>query len=334
MEPGTFHSFSRLPKELRDTIWDLAVRPAVPSAHIFTVFDSSNDVEWSELSQNSMKHLLAMRCSLAAPHTQTMGHHQRQCSWVEANRSTYMIDSGLWTACKESRDALERRFMVSKWDIKREEAGLSGDRERKDLHDAPATGSFHLSGKSQRCLTHPKSDLFLLQPFEAETIDWEYLPSSVPIFDYCEGFCVGHIAIAYDPQWLAHGEYLPADAAWFSPGTVGCAIRAATDQLYWAENLWFVDYRIRRRSGMSRSTASRYRFQGNGCTFTEVREGDMDWELDHTQDVFRFLEELREATRLYLTRNSPSPDGRGGYHVGVPQAGILAYEEWWLLTKT
>ncbi|KAK3364205.1 hypothetical protein B0T25DRAFT_529562 [Lasiosphaeria hispida] len=36
--PDTFHSFPLLPRELREMIWELAVRPAVPGAHIFSTY--------------------------------------------------------------------------------------------------------------------------------------------------------------------------------------------------------------------------------------------------------------------------------------------------------
>jgi len=37
--PDTFHLFPLLPPELREMIWELAVRPAVPGAHIFSICD-------------------------------------------------------------------------------------------------------------------------------------------------------------------------------------------------------------------------------------------------------------------------------------------------------
>jgi hypothetical protein len=327
MGSRTFHPFPRLPKELRDAIWAFAIRPNPerPGAHFFTVFDSSNEDEWSLLSQCSLEHPLVDRCSLAAP---------QQSSWVQGNRSAYMIDSGLWRACTESRDAMERRFKVAHWD--RIRCTMRIPAEPKDLPDAPATALFTSGGELQRCLTYPKTDLFLLRPFNGETVDWEYLWSPVPFFDLAHNFYVGHIAIEYDPGWLGDADSaMDSEVSWASPGTIGCAIRAATDQLDWAENLWFVDYRIRPSpvSGNTPpTTTSRYHFHGSGCKFTEVRPDDMGWELDHTRpgDVFRFLEELEEKVGEYF-------DDTGGYTPGwrppvpsygkTPNIGVLAYEE-------
>ncbi|KAK3386488.1 hypothetical protein B0H63DRAFT_467860 [Podospora didyma] len=38
----TFHYFPDLPKELRDKIWDMALRPGRPAAHFFTIFDPND----------------------------------------------------------------------------------------------------------------------------------------------------------------------------------------------------------------------------------------------------------------------------------------------------
>ncbi|KAK4034713.1 hypothetical protein C8A01DRAFT_38817 [Parachaetomium inaequale] len=334
MEPRTFHLFPLLPKELRDAIWALAIRPERPSAHFFTVFDSSNDAEWSLLSQHSIRHPLVKRCSLAAPqprrdtfdndHQQQQQQQQQQFSWIRGNRSAYLIDSGLWTACTESRDAMERLFKVAEWDIKR--AAMRLPSPIRDLPDASATVSFSSNDEWQRCLTHPKTDLFLLLPFDGEMVDWEDLGRPVPIFDAVEKFYVGHIALDYDPGWLMEGDYLDPYDSWASPGTIGCVIRAATNQLDWAENLWFVDYRIRRHPGALLTTTNRHQFHGNGCKFTEVREGDTDWKVNHSKSIFKFLEELVEKVEYFCHREGYSPGYVFVY--GTLDVGILAYEEY------
>ncbi|KAI1777492.1 hypothetical protein F4818DRAFT_457321 [Hypoxylon cercidicola] len=294
MEPRTFHPFSWLPKELRDAIWDLAIRSDRPSTHFFTVFDCSNDVEWSVLSQYSMRHQDVTRCGLAAPQNQTSNHHQQQFSWTKGNRSVYMVDSGLWMACRESREAMERRFRVTEWDIERETMFFSNP--RGDMPDAPATASFTSNGEKQRCLIYPKSDLILLQPYSPDTVYCNYLIRTVPIFDRAIMFYVSHVAIDFDPQWFECDNFLsPYFSVWSSSGTLGFASRAAADDVEWAENLWFVDYRIRRRPNALPMTTKRETFNGNGCKFTEVREGDMDWQIDPSRNVFDFLRSLQEA---------------------------------------
>ena len=64
---------------------------------------------------------LEKRCSPAAPriHNPDGSDGQQQFPWVQGNRWAYLIDSGLWAACTESRDAIERRFKVAEEDTKR-----------------------------------------------------------------------------------------------------------------------------------------------------------------------------------------------------------------------
>ena len=112
---------------------------------------------------------------------------------------------------------------------------------RKDLPNASASGSFISNGEWWQCTTRPRSDLSCLQLWDADTVEWEYLSSSVPIFDVFPGFYVGHIALDYDPKW---SDELYCNS-WSIKGPLGCAIKAATDQTEWAENLWFIDFRIR-----------------------------------------------------------------------------------------
>lgn len=226
---------------------------------------------------------------------------------------------------------MERRFKVVEWDRKRETITLPCP--LKNLPDAPATVSFTSNGEWQCCLTFPKTDLFHLRPFNAETVEWEHLWSRVPIFDPVESFYVSHIAIDYDPAWLRDPDS-QEDLGYWSPGTVGCAIRAATNQLEWAENLWYVDYRIRRSpvSALSPTSlaTSRYQFHGHGCKFTEVRESDTDWELDHIRDIFEFLHELNDKVDEYgHARNGELSPRRSdlSYSGKVPNVGVLAYEE-------
>lgn len=336
MKPKTFHSFPRLPKELRDAIWALAIRLEQPSAHFFTVFDSSKDDEWTELSKLAISHPLVSRCSLAAPESVLDGPTRRQFSWVRGNRSAYLMDSGLWTACTESREAVRRRFKVAECDMKGAAVDLETFRETHP--DAPASAFFTSDGERRCCLTHPRTDLFFLRPFNASTANWESLDVSVPIFGSIEleGFAVGyvgHVAIDYDPNWF-RGERMPICwNSWASPGTIGFAICAATEDLSWAENLWFVDYRIRRSpGGVPPPAGSRRQFHGNGCRSTEVQKGDAGWELnnlDWDRDIFDFLEELWDRVNDYfLHHGEGSPDSEEPVsHYHAPNVGVLAYEE-------
>lgn len=173
------------------------------------------------------------------------------------------------------------------------------------------------------CLTYPKSDLFLLRPLNPDTVYWESSEGLIPIFDSCLFFYISHIAIEYNPRWLGGAGEIPFQGSCGSEGLIGLAIREATDQLDWAKNLWFVDYRIRRRQGdaFPATKTSRHEFYGDGCRFTEVQEGDANWELPKDRNVFEFLTELFGVVKEYFEDNECRCSSY------APQTGVLAYEE-------
>ncbi len=237
-----------------------------------------------------------------------------------------MIDRGLWTACRESREVIARRFRVAEWDMERD-AWIYRENLDEEPLDAPATASFMSDGEQQCCLTYPKTDLFLLRPFNATTTDWRGLDSEVHIFNETQRFHVGHVAINYDPEWYA--QLISGYKSVWSDGAIGWAMRAATDHLEWAENLWFVDYRIRRSpDGVQPMVEGRRQFHGNGCRLTEVRDGDAGWKLDHDGDVIDFLRELWYEVDDFFRQRETSPDWPPDVpHYDAPEVGVLAYEE-------
>ncbi|KAK3956265.1 hypothetical protein QBC32DRAFT_394787 [Pseudoneurospora amorphoporcata] len=107
--PTTFHPFPKLPWELRHEIWELAVRPLDrPGVHVFCVEEHEPDdssVEEVEDRDKSNLHFSVPAATMSAG----------PCG----NPSTYMIDGGLWTACKESRAVMEEAFKHQMWDHKR-----------------------------------------------------------------------------------------------------------------------------------------------------------------------------------------------------------------------
>lgn len=97
----SFHQFGDLPWELRDQIWNLAVRPACPGIQIFKLYNREDTGA-----------LEKMRI-MVLDEDYADAHHDHQLiipGSDESNISTYLIDGGLWTACKESRRVMERRF--------------------------------------------------------------------------------------------------------------------------------------------------------------------------------------------------------------------------------
>ncbi|KAH7129208.1 hypothetical protein EDB81DRAFT_623897, partial [Dactylonectria macrodidyma] len=175
----TFHLFSNLPRELQLHIWDLAVRPDRPAAHHFTVFNALRHDELSALQSHAIGSQSSQNFNLAAPRSDK--GDKQSISWTASNPSIYLTDSGLWTACKDSRQAMEKRFDTLSRGRNRREANDYLTTPVRKLPNNPATGTLTSNGET-RCFTiYPKTDLICLQPFNMDTVEWRNLRKTVPL---------------------------------------------------------------------------------------------------------------------------------------------------------
>ncbi|KAK3293719.1 uncharacterized protein B0H64DRAFT_466363 [Chaetomium fimeti] len=371
--PPTFHYFPKLPKSIREDIWACAIRPNKASAHLFTIYNAGIKRERSLISHHTLNPRRSRGFALAAPpasisddeddeedngHDEDDGNnendqdyesaedhesagddendggdgeeHLRSISWVQGNRSTYLMDAGLWAACRESRATIARRFKLAEWEMMLEEdKNWEADEaehvdDKEDLPDAPTAAWFVLEGESVRCLTNPRTDLFLLEALNIDTIDWKRIPG-LPLFT-CRRrseYRVRHMALN-----------CPLVAGWHDDEGQQ-VIKVASGELSWLENLWFINYFLRRREGApSTSTRERYRFYGNGCIFTEVRHCDWDWyAMPGGISVSEFLVVLESEVASYCSQRDGvrRPYRAGGYDYRYfgdrPEIGVLAYEQ-------
>ncbi|KAH6622534.1 hypothetical protein F5144DRAFT_594874 [Chaetomium tenue] len=95
----------------RYDIWDFAIRPRLPGVHFFTAYGKVDDTKSSLLSQYELRNEIGHPHHVAAPRISPSydGNQEEQFSWTIGNRSTYLMDCGLWAACAESRAAVEQR---------------------------------------------------------------------------------------------------------------------------------------------------------------------------------------------------------------------------------
>lgn len=296
MAPTEFRQFRDLPAELRLMIWNMAIRPVdVPSAHVFTVFNSENEQEQQTLASQSLIPG-SSKCGLAAPRYSSASH----ASWSDKNPSAYMVDAGLWTACYESRYEMERAYKQSLF------------RAGQNLYDSPCTAIIPASsGEDLHITVRPTTDLFILQPFRAETIDWVNLGKNIPFFRRLieANFEAEHIALEYDPSWMegapgpkeeveeTETESMEATETDFlkrSKGMFNCAARACSDQVAWAMEMWFIDNSISRDDFSDKVKEEgfkwRQQFRGNGCTYVEVYASDIKNKSDAS--IWEFVDEL------------------------------------------
>lgn len=267
---GTFHRFFDLPWELRDMIWKFALRPDVPGVHIFKLYNSNLD-EGADKNINVSNPYDIEHLRLAAP--------QSNKSSITRNRnnpSTYLIDGGLWTACRESRLVMEGNFNCKKWKSSSEDRVLYRSNMIKEEMDRPQTSYFACRNGNLHFFTvFPNKDLFILRPQNLETINWTNFDWDVVLGSYMHDFGgLQNIALEYNPEW----GYDIADKI------VDMAIDAGSHHS--GLNIWIVDYTLRR--GDSRAVGQKPTSRGdenvafhlNGRRLIPVnkyRDSEEDW---------------------------------------------------------
>ncbi|KAH7009965.1 hypothetical protein EDB80DRAFT_868489 [Ilyonectria destructans] len=325
----TFHSFCELPFELREQIWTLALRPDRPAAHCFTIFNAHEADELSALQSYAMHHESPKSCDIAAPRSDKSD--MRTISWTASNPSIYLTDSGMWTACKESRDIMEKRFDTLTWRANRPKVADYCWNFQDPRHDTPATGIFTSNGETQCFTVHPKRDLFCLQPYNFNTVGWSSLIVS-PLFSFCHGFQIKHVAIEFDPKhdydappfptapqpmlqecYFIHDDFSKHVTDCFEEAVVSvpCDIR-----------IWLIDPRLKRRPGVPLEEDRRHIFYNSSGRYVEVDDYDKAWHS--TGDTVEFgwgwasLPDLHGYLNEFREKNK--------YDLCCSNFGVLAYE--------
>ncbi|KAF5646184.1 hypothetical protein F52700_1874 [Fusarium sp. NRRL 52700] len=173
---ASFTCFPDLPKELRDMIWDYASQCNLGGVQISELQspEPKQDGETSDTTNSGAsppgQRLTATLPSKSFP---TLGGNTGS-----SNVSRYMADIGLWTACKESRDVMEKTSQRTKTMLERhnQEDFYSWSLENLREYHIPAIVR---CSTSHQLLVQPYADLFVLQPSKIEDIDWSQAISDV-----------------------------------------------------------------------------------------------------------------------------------------------------------
>ncbi|CAM1506298.1 Fc.00g059390.m01.CDS01 [Cosmosporella sp. VM-42] len=304
----TFHYFNMLPTELREMIWAFAMRDERPGIHVFTttsmwVGQDPIDTENERKIFGSQVPPWGSPCQPPLYQFSIPRDVQRVTAASSVpNPSSYLIDSGLWTACRESCAVMEV---------------IHGKRTRDCLtpriSDGRATenlggriGYFFDDEEHEQYFTVLPHDLVYFQsPDLAKT---EFLSDLPFIKDQWRPNGVEHVALEFDPSWEVPGveDFLKQSGKLSVQNTlVGAKLGL--------ENLWFVDYRIRRSHSFLKTRyvlrENRHVFYGNGCQFAEVRPSDTEWcFMDGTPLYSEDIEWRAENVRQLARRDStPNP---------------------------
>lgn len=240
------------------------------------------------------------------------------------NESAYSTDSGLWTACRASRSAMERYFTKNeRWsDFSESDQSQTIGSSQGRFQDQPGrsnTIAYYSSGENQPChepqwiTIRPDEDLMILKHPGLSYVDWFHLyawsfsPRIHPLF------FGRHVALDYDPLWLdiLQGLMLRRCPVRITANTTSIidAIRIFYDEEDEGDAdtaktlLWFIDHRLRRVCNGQEPTQEEeerehFTFRSVNYLFTEVKIEEMGtrWRIeDHVENegsVFEFFETL------------------------------------------
>lgn len=289
---ASFRRFRDLPTELRHLVWDLAIRDHEPAAHFLSVYstlkehkiivDASKMVRLGIHAPDGRPWVTKSPVGLAAPLQRDVGEH----SWTEGNHSAYMEDSGLWTACRESRVRMLCRYRPEK--LGPEAATRSSTEDHNDPAStrrgettaaASVTLGFRRENRERQYLTIcPSVDLVCIQiPAKSWYVSVDHLlQHSDVVSDLCtlDSVC----------SWTAGGlENMAVELEVGLMMLFQASFPNAFKRLCREGTFWTIDYRLKPMPGPEGRPRplrpDRKRFRGaGGCVFVEVRPlDDAEW---------------------------------------------------------
>ncbi|KND89048.1 hypothetical protein TOPH_06352 [Tolypocladium ophioglossoides CBS 100239] len=308
----TFHPFPTLPAELRHQIWDLAVREDRPGVHFFIL----SNLEQDEHKPDQAHDISVCRYPLVV----ATGRSWNATSplYNSGYLSTYMADSGMWTACQESRQAMERKFKTAYWRSRRDNLDLGTLSTGVGLENSPSTLAVRVANEQRYISIFPEVDLFLLQPSDPRSINWNCIQAETPLLSLSGGLKVNNLAFEFQPHDKSWEIAIDDDFCRMDT-LVGCVARTAGDPSF-IGNIWFIDHRLQRvaaspQLGNSDADQRQYskdcddgrcEFYSNDCRFVEVRKDDTEWttgdawaEGEEPVTVFDFVAEVNNAMETF-----------------------------------
>ncbi|KAJ4211558.1 hypothetical protein NW759_012469 [Fusarium solani] len=346
--PDTFHLFPQLPWKLRELIWGFAVRPRKLGVHIFGTDYSTDKADGDiTLCVDYARPFLAsergIQLTSPTPRPLSPTGAIREPSWTTNNPSNYLIDGGLWTACKESRAFMEQEYESKRW-----RAFTNG--RKKDynfnmrLYDFPgdslpeekrmsAMGYFLDNGSPHYFTVLPEMDPFFLQANDRELnlMTWYSLQYAHGLWSPNVGLAgPKNVAIEFDPEWLARIEAAERDEE--GPVKILDELALASILSRQIRTIWIVDYSLKRRGTSSEMRGRERRrkiFEGADRRFVEVAAGwnqdgaDIHDDFETDSGCLKFYKAIEEASRE-LQDNPRTADETLFY--GMAYFGVLACE--------
>ncbi|RBA21885.1 hypothetical protein FPRO05_00232 [Fusarium proliferatum] len=328
----TFYQFSLLPRELRDQIWHFAMRPHHRGVQIFQIHNPPSHDENRPMSSSFMDYLYSVYEKFTASYWASLMARKDARPWslgaplcskyhkgldgtLDKNISTYMIDSGLWTACKESRRVIRKHFA----------------NPSNSPYGLPEPGRVsHCSGSNPFYFSiWPGSDLLILQignfaankrNTQARISEFLWTPSSPP---WLIGSCQ-EIGIEYDLAWT--DASLANDTSIVSPNVILTAILLLLRLP--KRRLWLVDTNLKRKAGAPSSYGrDTMQFYASGRKFVQVSLHDMVDNLNEWEYINPVAGGNYEASSIHSAwlANGAARRFPGRHH--EDQIGLLGWED-------
>ncbi|QPC70690.1 hypothetical protein HYE68_001442 [Fusarium pseudograminearum] len=230
-EMATFNRFPDLSPELRIQIWKHAIREDKPGVHIF-----NHDGPGPVVSKGWRS------WTFTKPLPRHYFNSVKQ-DVPRKNTSTYLIDGGMWTACKESQSIMNDHFRQSEWletsSITKEEREVRLKALSDDKLNLPSTGNF--VGSPLHFLTvRPHQDLFVLQVDCLDKVNWDDIAYDHALGSGSIGYRgISYVAIEFNPEWW------DSENEEWDHGVMSTLTDAAhnSDLL----TIWIIDHGLKRR---------------------------------------------------------------------------------------
>ncbi|KAF5630505.1 glutathione s-transferase omega 2 [Fusarium sp. NRRL 52700] len=320
MAPDTFPKFLQLPKEIQILIWEAAVRPVPGNRHVHRLYIA----DYRVLQPTPLKPIqgrflrllrtkkfeydsvnIASGLSLAIPTDDVTGN---------PNDSVYLTDSSLWTFCRESRRAMERRFAKNEWwsHIK---SPFHPKRTAEPGQYAGQKGAAHTAsyqdtdGIVKHITIDFDNDLIHFDPRWLRHVEWWHISPSVFLSLFGEGiphersgysFIGSNIAMDYDPSIV---DALKQRKVHYNQIELGMTLGAFQDMITYLLDVakvtvWYIDYSLIRAQHITRKSEegrgqqdrnahnSREIFRSNDFIYTEVKREDLgtSWVVSSSND--------------------------------------------------
>ena len=285
MSLNEFHRFSDLPKEIQIQIWECAVNP-ISGGHVQRFIISQPSVLYPErpLQPRYIRYpgydRLNQTWRLALPWSSAEG---------TPNDSVYLLNNGLWRACRDSRSTLNKAFQTARDHQNQNTVNLESGSPSST--DRLQIAKYRLpNGENVRIKMRPDHDIYHVDPRGLYQIDWWQLKG----YSFALGkssFEGINVAVDYDPSMF--DCFLQNSVMHFLREDVEASRGSLIDMvdlLYYQGNktIWFIDHRLRQKTLPSVSPTeelvapatqteeARQTFRSTDVILTEVRNEDIE----------------------------------------------------------